>query len=260
MTVKDVLPANFGIPSAISDGGAYDAATRTITWTLANVANGKQLTYDVVIATTTQGGSYLNTATITDGPCAEACSDTSVVQVWRVSIDKTNNATKPLLEGADVVYTLAFAVQNGPITSMTVTDTLPAQVVNPRNFSVTPVSVVGQVITWNLKNVADGSTITYTASIAAGTVTGSYKNVAVITQGPCVDAECTDNSVVNTGQVEEATGTPTITPPATDTLPSEPGQAGSSFLLILFAITGLLAVLGVLTPVPARVRRQRRRG
>ena len=49
MTVKDVLPANFGTPSAISDGGAYDAATRTITWTLANVANGKTLTYDVVI-------------------------------------------------------------------------------------------------------------------------------------------------------------------------------------------------------------------
>jgi uncharacterized repeat protein (TIGR01451 family) len=260
MTVKDVLPANFGTPSAISDGGAYDAATRTITWTIADVANGKTLTYDVVIATTAQGGTYTNTATITDGPCAVACSDDSVVPVWRVAIDKSNNATKPLLEGADVVYILAFAVQNGPITSMVVTDTLPAQVVNPRNFSVAPASVVGQVITWNLKDVANGSTITYTASIAAGTVTGSYKNVAVITQGPCVDTECTDNSVVNTGQVEAATGTPTITPPPTDTLPSEPGQTGSSLLLILFAITGLVAALGVLTPAPARVRRQRRRG
>ncbi len=192
--------------------------------------------------------------------CRGDCSDDSVVPVWRVAIDKSNNATKPLLEGADVVYTLAFAVQNGPITSMVVTDTLPAQVVNPRNFSVAPVSVKGQVITWNLKDVADGSTITYTASIAAGTVTGSYKNVAVITEGPCVGDECTDDSVVNTAQVEEATGTPTITPPPTDTLPSESGQAGSSLLLILFAITGLVAVLGVLTPAPARVRRQRRRG
>jgi hypothetical protein len=35
-------------------------------------------------------------------------------------------------------------------------------------------SIVGQVITWNLKDVADGSIITYTASIAAGTLTGSY--------------------------------------------------------------------------------------
>ncbi len=261
MTVKDVLPANFGTPSAISDGGTYEEASRTITWTLANVANGKQLTYDVVIATETQGGSYTNTATITEGPCvAGDCDDTSVVPVWRVAIDKSNNATKPLLAGADVVYTLAFAVQNGPITSMVVTDTLPAQVVNPRNFSVAPVSVKGQVITWNLEDVADGRTITYTASIAAGTVIGSYKNVAVITQGPCVDAECTDDSVVNTGQVEEATGTPTITPPPTDTLSGEPGQSGSSLLLILFAITGLVAVLGVLTPAPARVRRQRRRG
>jgi hypothetical protein len=100
--------------------------------------------------------------------------DTFGVPVWRVSIDKTNNATEPLLEGADVVYTLAFAVQNGPITNMFVTDTLPAEVVNPRNFSVAPMSIVGQVITWNLKDVADGSIITYTASIAAGTLTGSY--------------------------------------------------------------------------------------
>ena len=261
MTVKDVLPANFGTPSAISDGGAYDAATRTITWTLANVANGKTLTYDVVISAATQGGSYTNTATITEGPCVEGdCQDTSVVPVWRVAIDKTNNATQPLLAGADVVYTLTFAVQNGPITSMVVTDTLPAEVVNPRDFSVAPVSVVGQVITWNLKDVADGSTITYTASIAAGTETGSYTNVAVITDGPCVGDECTDDSVVNTGEVQEATGTPTITPPPTDALSGESSESGSGLPLLLFAITGLVAVLGVLTPAPARVRRQRRRG
>ena len=170
----------------------YDAASRTITWTLANVADGKTLTYDVVIATTTQGGNYVNIATITEGPCVEGdCSDDSVVPVWRVAIEKSNNATKPLLEGADVVYTLTFAVQNGPITSMVVTDTLPAEVVNPRDFSVAPVSVKGQVITWNLKDVADGSTITYTASIAAGTETGSYKNVAVITEGPCIGQSAT---------------------------------------------------------------------
>ena len=143
---------------------------------------------------------------------------------------------------------------------MVVTDTLPAELVNPRDFSVAPVSVVGQVITWNLKDVADGSTITYTASIAAGTVTGSYRNVAVITDGPCVGDECTDDSVVNTGEVEEATGTPTITPPPTDALSSESSESGSGLPLILFAIIGLVAVLGVLTPAPARVRRQRRRG
>jgi hypothetical protein len=108
--------------------------------------------------------------------------------------------------------------------------------------------------------VADGSTITCTASIAAGTLTRSYKKVAVITQGPCVGDERPDDSVVNTAEVEEATGTPRITPPPTDTLPSESGQTGSSFPLILFAIIGLMAVLGVVTPVPARVRRQGRRG
>ena len=129
MTVEDVLPADFGIPSNISDGGVFDAAVGTITWNLANVADGKTLTYDVVIAPT-QGGDYVNTATITDGPCVADCDDDSVVPVWRVAIEKSNNATKPLLEGADVVYTLTFTVQNGPITSMVVTDTLPAEVLS----------------------------------------------------------------------------------------------------------------------------------
>ncbi len=265
MAVEDVLPADFGTPSAISDGGVYDPPTRTITWALASVDDGRTLTYDVVIDAATQGGSYVNTATITDGPCVEDCSDTSVVPVWRVAIAKSNNAAKPLTEGASVGYTLTFAVQNGPVASLVVTDTLPAEVVDPRDFSVAPVSIVGQVITWSLADVTDGSAISYTATIAVGIVTGSYTNVAVITEGPCVGDDCTAKSVVNTAAVEDATGTPKVTPkptpPATDTLTREPGQTtGGGLPLILFAITGLVAVLGVLTPNPARVRRQRRRG
>ncbi len=197
MKVVDTLPANFGTPSAISDGGVYDAATRTITWTLADVADGETLTYSVEIATTTQGGDYVNTAEITEGPCvAGECDDDSTVPVWRVAIEKANDAEAPLLEGDNVHYTLTFDVQNGPITSMTVTDTLPAEVVNPRDFSVAPASVVGQVITWNLSNVADGATITYTATIADGTAAGSYTNVAEITDGPCVAGDCDDDSTV----------------------------------------------------------------
>jgi uncharacterized repeat protein (TIGR01451 family) len=196
LTVTDTLPDNFGTPSAISDGGVYNALANEITWTLANVADGKTLTYSVKIATTTQGGDYRNVAEITDGPCVTKCDDDSTVPVWRVSILKDNNASAPLLEGDDAVYTLTFDVQNGPIDSMKVTDTLPAEVVNPRSFSVAPVSVVGRVITWNLTNVADGATITYTATIADGTAAGSYTNVAEITEGPCVAGECDDDSTV----------------------------------------------------------------
>ncbi len=197
LTVVDDLPVNFGTPSGISDGGVHDSVANTITWNLSNVADGETLTYSVQIATTTQGGDYPNTATITEGPCvAGECDDDSTVPVWRVSIDKTNDATAPLLEGEDVVYTLTFDVQNGPIDSMTVTDTLPAQVVNPRAFSIAPASVVGQVITWNLTDVADGDTISYTATIADGTAAGRYTNVAEITEGPCVAGECDDDSTV----------------------------------------------------------------
>ena len=397
ITVKDVLPASFGTPSAISDGGTYDAPTRTITWNLSNVANGEKLTYNVAIAATTQGGLYVNTATITEGPCvAGDCDDDSTVPVWRVAILKANDAEGSLVAGDAVVYTLTFAVQNGPIASMVVTDTLPPEVVNPSNFSVAPASVVGRVITWNLANVVDGAKITYTATIAAGTAPGSYTNVAVITQGPCVAGECDDDStvtvrtpiltiskavtgntdgvqdvplipdddggpaprakigdtltftltytlangpvtnavitdvlpqgygaptaisdggtyaaatrtitwswaslaasgsvtykvvvlagadelaqplvnlatidsddtpadddiqpVVVAGPVQQATATPRVTPPPTDAQSNPAGDASGNVLLVLLAIVGLVAVLGVLSPAPARARRRR---
>ena len=268
MTVVDTLPANFGTPSGISDGGVYDAGARTITWNLANVASGKTLTYTVTIAATTQGGTYTNVAEITTGPCTTACKDDSTVPVWRVSILKDNNATAPLIEGDNVVYTLTFAVQNGPITSMTVTDTLPVQVVTPRNFSLAPASIVGQVITWNLTNVADGAKITYTATIADGTVEGSYTNTAVITRGPCVAEGCRDDSTVTVVVPEpEVTPTPTpkptpkVTPPPTSTIDGENGgSAGTGLLLVLAAIAGLMLAAGYLVPARATARKRNRRG
>ena len=53
----------------ISDGGIYDAAANTITWTLTNVADNETLTYRAVVSATATAGSLTNVATITDGPC-----------------------------------------------------------------------------------------------------------------------------------------------------------------------------------------------
>ena len=97
-----------------------------------------------------------------------------------------------------MVYTLTFDVQNGPIDSMVVTDTLPAEVVNPRDFSVAPASVVGRSSPGTSPTSPTGCTISYTASIADGTLAGSYTNVAEITEGPCVAVagDCDDDSTV----------------------------------------------------------------
>ena len=50
VVITDVLPEGLGTPSNISDGGVYDAATRTITWELGTVESDGVVTYDVILA------------------------------------------------------------------------------------------------------------------------------------------------------------------------------------------------------------------
>ena len=197
LTVVDELPDNFGTPSNISDGGTYDDALNTITWELDDVVDGATLTYDVAIATTTQGGDYVNTATITEGPCVELCDDDSTVPVQRMSIQKTNDTEGPVAPGTTVGYTLTLAVQNGPIAAATVEDVLPASFGTPSNISDGGTyAAANRTITWNLLDVTDGDTLTYDVVIALATQGGDYVNTATITDGPCVATECDDDSTV----------------------------------------------------------------
>ncbi len=199
--VTDVLPSNFGSPTNISDGGVYSAGA--ITWHLNGVADGDTLTYDVVIDLSTQGGDYLNRATITDGPCVTECSDTSIVPVWRIAIAKDNDQPEPLVIGDAIGYTLTLSVQNGPIDSVTILDRLPAGI-----GDVIAVSDGGvydgpsRTITWHLTDVADGETLTYTAAVLASATPGAYTNTATIEVGPCVGDECEDTSTVTVRQPE----------------------------------------------------------
>jgi hypothetical protein len=69
VVVTDVLDVALGTPTAISNGGTYNAATRTITWTGLTVgvgaANSLALTYQAqVLATATNGTLINNTAVI----------------------------------------------------------------------------------------------------------------------------------------------------------------------------------------------------
>ena len=102
VTVTDVLPVGLDAPTAISDGGTYNAGTRTITWNLASVSNGKQLTYTATVASDAPAGALVNTATIVGCDPAQTqggCSDTStvIVRVPGISIDKSNDTTGPVI-------------------------------------------------------------------------------------------------------------------------------------------------------------------
>jgi hypothetical protein len=115
----------------------------------------------------------------------------------RTFLTKTNNTTGPVAPGTSVNFTIVIDVTDGPVPSMQIVDQLPAGI-----GSASAVSDSGSYnagtnrITWNLTNVADGETLTYTAVVSATATPGNYVNVATITQGPCVGDGCDDDSTV----------------------------------------------------------------
>ena len=91
---------------------------------------------------------------------------------------------------------------------------------------------------------------------ARGTRSGLAMSDVAVRQ----DETVTCTFVNATGDVQRATATPRITPPPTDALTTTAGDGSSGMLLVILALVGLVAVLGILTPAPARARRRSRRG
>lgn len=104
VVITDVLPEGLGTPSNISDGGVYDAATRTITWELGTVEANGGVSYDVVVAT---GADKLeqplrNVATIDSdetGPDSDD-ADTKVIPGGEVK----GETFRPTLPPTDAVH------------------------------------------------------------------------------------------------------------------------------------------------------------
>jgi uncharacterized repeat protein (TIGR01451 family) len=217
VTIVDQLPTGIVVDTTKSvSGGAYDQATNRITWNLTDVQDGDTLSYTAIVSLTAAGDDYENTATITDGPCPVDCDDTSVVPVQRMSIVKTNNSASTVVPGTVVDFTLALDVENGPISSVTIVDQLPAGIGNATAISDGgSYNATTNRISWTLADVADGETLTYKAAVSATATAGTYTNVATITEGPCVGGECDDDSTVTvrvpTLVIDKSGSTDTIT-------------------------------------------------
>jgi hypothetical protein len=218
ITVVDELPDGITVvdPSSISDGGIYDAASNEIEWTLANAADGDTVTYTAVVSQTARGDDYVNVATITDGPCPTDCDDDSTVPVQRMSIEKSNNSAGTVVRGTVVSFTLELTVENGPIKTVVVVDQLPAGIGNATDISDGgSYNAATNRITWNLSDVANGETLTYKAAVSATATAGQHRNVATITEGPCIGDECEDDSIVTvripTLVIDKSGSTDTIT-------------------------------------------------
>ena len=282
MVVTDTLPPEVVNPSNFSVAPA-SVVGRVITWNLANVVDGAKITYTATIAAGTAPGSYTNVAVITQGPCvAGECDDDSTVTVRTPTLTISKAVTGntdgvqdvPLIPDDDggpaprakigdtLTFTLTYTLANGPVTNAVITDVLPQGYGAPTAISDGGTyAAATRTITWSWASLAASGSVTYKVVVLAGAdeLAQPLVNLATIDSDD-TPADDDIQPVVVAGPVQEATATPRVTPPPTDAQSNPAGDASGNVLLVLLAIVGLVAVLGVLSPAPARARRRSRRG
>lgn len=202
VVVVDTLPVGYDTPTAISGGGTYAPATRTITWNLGDgLANGTyQLTYQAAVsAGTAQGASLVNVAVVTssNSQCpsttslAPECDDDSTVtvRVLTLVIDKVASTETITISGPNtalvatpsvVTWTLSYTLTNGPVTGAVITDQVPVgftflDAANGGTFA-------NGTVTWNLGTLSASGSVTFRTTVNPTTIsrTGPTVNTAVI--------------------------------------------------------------------------------
>ncbi|HEX7173084.1 MAG TPA: isopeptide-forming domain-containing fimbrial protein [Candidatus Limnocylindria bacterium] len=168
--VTDTLPDGL---TYVADSGSPEPTSvigSVITWEIGAMATGEHtFTYQVTVDEDA-AGELTNLACVdTDELDDELCDQTTVgVTPPSVHIMKDNNTEGPVARGSLVDYTLTVTVQDGPIASATVTDTLPdglTYVVDSADPSAGFVAD-GQELTWVTGPLASGSyAFTYQALV-----------------------------------------------------------------------------------------------
>ena len=179
--VTDILPTGYTYVSNTPSTGTYNTGTGV--WTIGGLANGVQVTLEIV-ATVKATGVYVNSATV---DANEDDNDTSnntdtatigAVAIADVSIVKDVNNALPNV-GEDVTFTLT--VNNaGPstATNVLVTDVLPTGYTYVSNNPSTGTYNTGTGV-WTIGGLANGvqATLEIVATVKA---TGVYLNSATI--------------------------------------------------------------------------------
>jgi len=278
VTVIDVMPVALEDPTDISDGGSFDATTRTITWDLGDLNDGTyELTYNAVVADDVENGEELvnaAAATSTNSQCPDLdtlgpeCEDTSTVipRVPTLVIDKVANTEVITISGpandlvatpSVVTWTLTYTLTNGPVTNAVITDEV------PEGFEFLDASdggvLVDGVVTWTFPTLTESGSVPFRTTVDPETIsrTGPTVNVAAIDSDETAPDDGED-SVTVVVIPPPLGGNPTPKPRLPDTAAGY-GPNGEPItvpleLLVVFFIGSLGAL--ALANVKARSRRR----
>jgi len=201
-TITDTLPAYETFQSA-SDGGQYDAATRTITWTVADVAAGTSaadpaghVTYTVTVDANTPNGTELdNTGHIQLGTGTPVDSNTTkhfvkfpVLGALKSSSPSSGTVASPapVTPGSQITYTITVTnTGQSDASGVTVSDAIPA---GTTYVSASPQgSLSGGMLTWSNLTVTAGGSLVLTFVVTVNGADGDgtlINNTATVNDVP----------------------------------------------------------------------------
>jgi uncharacterized repeat protein (TIGR01451 family) len=274
-----------------SNGCTLDGST--LKWTIASIAaNGGSvtLTFSVTLDDTFPSGTtVLPNVVVVTGPgsnCPAAsqdpdCGTENTVSSSILSIEKSfigNSAGidpdlgVPAAKIGDTLhYTLTYHGE-GLLTNAVITDVLPVglayvagSAAGDSHFTFDSYDATTRTLTWKAATLLDPSADE--TNEVDGSVTYDAK---VLGTAPDQPQPLVNTAKIDSDQTQPDSDTASVavlapplelTPPPTDTFAPETGSSNPGFalMLILIGVAGLALGIGYVTPVPERVRRERRR-
>ncbi len=273
VALTDALPAGGDLVWALDgqtgiSGCTVSGAAGAQTIHCPTVDLAPDASYSLHITATTSNAtdaSVTNSASVTtsnDGSDEDA--DTVTINKSAIAIVKT--ADDPEVEAGDTIGFLVTVTNNGAATAtgVVVNDPLPADPGLDWTLDDDAgglCSLAANTVTCGPTDLAPGASFSFHLSSPttdATAETSPVLNVASVTTTNAGSDEDDADVLVEGGGVQTATGTPRPTLPPTDASGSVSGP-GSSLLLVLIGLAALTLGVGVLTPVPATIRRRRDR-
>ncbi len=205
LVLTDPIPTNTTFVSA-TNGGAYDAGSNAITWSLGNHVPGDSgsVSFIVTVATPLIDDTILtNTATIDsaeNNPVSDT-EQTTVASSAALALTKSDDAD-PVAPGASLTYTLNWSVSgNSPVTNLVLTDNLPTELTfsSASNSGAHSGTNPGGVVTWNLGNhvPGDNGSVTVTAVVGSLVPNGTIlMNTASLTSSETDPATAEEDTTV----------------------------------------------------------------
>ena len=219
--VKDVIPEYTEYVTGTADnGGVYDAATKTVSWKVEDVAVGNtvEFHFSVKVKAEANGQVIENKADVHDGfnnVKTNTTTNPTPTQPKKdvfTGTDTTSIDGKAVVAGQELTYKITYTNTTGTNQDVVVTDKLPAYTTYVEGSADNGGTLTGDVLTWNLMAVPTGTTVSVTFKVKVNDdVNGEViKNVGRTKDGVNeVDTNTTTNPTPTQPKKDVFTGTDT---------------------------------------------------